>query len=119
MKSNMSIPIKILLSPPSFLKLGYGLTFAWPVTFAFLYPTSLAYNLQIGFVHALTIIQISVLIYKLWSFKNVEKEIKKEWTWILIICASISSLYFLWKRMDELEELNNFKSSNEDCLPKI
>jgi hypothetical protein len=38
--------------------------------------------------------------------KNVEKEIKKEWTWILFIFASISSLYLLGKKMNELQELN-------------
>ena len=70
-----------------------------------------AYYIQVGTLQALTILQLVILIRKLWSFKNLEKSKKSDWTWLLILFNSITSLIFIWKRVDEFEELNNKKSA--------
>ena len=97
---------KILLTIPSVLGLSYMLTFWFPVEFHWLVPSMKAYYIQIGILQGLNIIQLVILLRKLWSFKNLEKSRKTDWTWILILFNSIASLIFIWKRVDEFEELN-------------
>jgi heme/copper-type cytochrome/quinol oxidase subunit 4 len=104
---------KILLSIPSFLVLSYMVTLWFPTKFLWLAPTMNEYYIQIFIIQGLTIIQLIFLIKKLWSFKNLEKSKKSEWTWILILFSSISSLIFIWNKVDEFEVLNkNTISSN-------
>jgi hypothetical protein len=102
---------KILLTIPSILGLSYMMTFWFPTEFRWLVPSMKAYYIQIGALQALTILQLVILIRKLWSFKNLEKSRKSNWTWLLILFNSITSLIFIWKRVDEFEELNNKKSA--------
>jgi hypothetical protein len=97
---------KILLSIPSVLGLSYMVTFWFPQEFIWLIPTMDAYYIQIATLQGLTIIQLVILIKKLWSFKNLEKSRKSDWTWILILFNSIASLIFIWKRVDEFAEKN-------------
>lgn len=105
----MTLTVKIILSLPSFLKFFYYITFIFPTAFVWLFPDMFSYNLQIGILHLLTLIQILILIQKLWSFKNIKPSIKKEWTWLLIIFASVSSLYFIWEKMAILDKMNKTK----------
>jgi|TARA_B110000902_G_scaffold156768_2_gene179801 uncharacterized membrane protein len=79
----------------------------FPQEFMWLIPTMDAYYTQLGILQGLTIIQLIFLIRKLWSFKNLDKSKKSDWTWILILFSSIASLIFIWKRVDEFEEINN------------
>jgi hypothetical protein len=84
-RHNMTKATKILLTIPSVLGLSYMLTFWFPTEFHWLVPTMKAYYIQIGTLQALTILQLIILIRKLWSFKNLEKSKKTNWTWLLII----------------------------------
>ena len=102
---------KILLTIPSILGLSYMLTFWFPTEFHWLVPSMKVYYIQVGTLQALTILQLVILIRKLWSFKNLEKSKKMDWTWLLIIFNLITSLIFIWKRVDEFEELNIKKSA--------
>ena len=78
----------------------------FPTELHWLTPSMKAYYIQVGTLQALIILQLVILIKKLWSFKNLEKTRKTEWTWLLILFSSISALIFLWKRVDEFEEIN-------------
>ncbi|MDX1446968.1 hypothetical protein [Lishizhenia sp.] len=104
---------KILLTIPSILGLSYMPTVWIPKEFHWLVPSMKAYYIQVGTLQALTILQLVILIRKLWSFKNLEKSKKSDWTWLLILFNSITSLIFIWKRVDEFEELNNKKEPNK------
>jgi len=106
----MSIISKILLTIPSILALSYMVTYAFPVEFHWLTPTMEVYYIQVGILQGLTLLQLIILIRKLWSFKHVEKSKKSEWTWLLIIFNSISSLIFIWKHVDNLSDLNRMNS---------
>jgi hypothetical protein len=98
---------KIVLSIPSVLGFGYMFTFWFPQDFHWLVPSMEAYYVQVGTLQALTITQMIILLRKLWSFKNIENSKKSEWTWLLILFNSITSLIFIWKRVDQFEALNN------------
>jgi formate-dependent nitrite reductase membrane component NrfD len=111
---NMKRTTKILLTIPSILGLSYMLTFIYPVEFHWLVPSMQAYYIQIGIINGLTIIQLIILIKKLWSFKYIEKSRKSDWTWILIIFNQVASLIFIWKQVDEFAKLNKSTVSNND-----
>ena len=89
------------------------LNFLFPTEFHWLVPSMKAYYIQIIILQTLTIIQVIVLIRKLWSFKNLEKSKKSNWTWILIVFNSISSLIFIWEKVDLFEEIDT-KIINND-----
>ncbi len=108
-KSGMNKKKKISLTIPSILGLSYMLTFSFPTEFRWLVPSMKIYYIQIGTLQGLTILQLVILIRKLWSFKNLERSKKSNWTWILILFNPISILIFIWKKVDHFEELNNDK----------
>lgn len=64
------------------------------------------YYLQAGIIQALTITQLVILLRKLWSFECLEKSQKTEWTVLLILFNMVTSLIFIWKKMDEFEKKN-------------
>lgn len=102
---------KILLSIPSVIVLFYTITFFFPVEFQWVFTSMESYYIQTVTSKILTIIQVIFLVRKVWSYRNIEKQKKKEWTWILILFNSISCLVFLWYKIDEFETLD--KSSKK------
>lgn len=76
----------------------------WNVTF-FKWITNniIGFKYQIPIVNGLILLQTGYLIYRLWNYKNVDKRIKTEWTWTLIIFYFIASLIFIWKKDAELK----------------
>ncbi|MDP2684498.1 MAG: hypothetical protein Q8P20_05600 [bacterium] len=102
----MSTKIKILLSAPTILGLFYMLTFWFPSEFIWVFPSMKSYHIQMLTFQALTIIQIVVLLRRLWSFKSLAMNKKKKWTWIIIIFNVISSQIYIWRKDKEFEEIN-------------
>ena len=102
----MNIIYKILLSIPSFLTLSYMFIFHFFVDlYNLIAPNMSAYSLQNFILLALTIVQLIILIMKLWSLKTVPKSIKQDWTGILIFFSSISAFIFIWFNLDRLIRL--------------
>lgn len=84
----------------------YFLTFIFPRKFAWLFPTMDAYNIQIGFLWIISAAQCIFLIWKLRSFKNMDKAVRSEWTLLLLWFNLIANLIFIWKKHDEFEKKN-------------
>lgn len=103
----MKTTLKILLSIPSILNMVYYFTFWFPEKYTWLIPTMDAYHFQLISLALLTTVQLIILIKKLWSFKYIEKSTKHNWTGLLVVFTSVSSLIFIWKKMGELEVKNN------------
>lgn len=103
----MSFSQKLLLSIPSVLGILYLITLWFPTKFGWLYPTMTLYNIQMIVLSVLVILQLIILIRKLWSFKNIEKSTKTNWTLLLIFFAQISAWVFIWKKIDEFEGKND------------
>lgn len=97
---------KILLSIPSIVGIIYMLTFLSVDFFKWITNNVIGFEYQGPIVNGIILIQIGYLIYRLWNYKNVEKKIKTEWTWLLIIFNFISSLIFIWKKDSELNRMN-------------
>ena len=98
--------IKILLSIPSIVGIVYQITF-WSIDF-FKWITNnlIGFEYQAPIVNGLILIQIAYLIYRLWSFKNIDKDKKTMWTVLLVIFNCVASLIFIWKKDNEFEQLN-------------
>jgi|TARA_R110000851_G_scaffold316446_1_gene479524 hypothetical protein len=60
----------------------------------------------------LVAIQVTILIFRIWSFKNIEKNKKGENTYYLIGLNFISALSYIWKTDDYFIKLNKKNSKN-------
>lgn len=69
-------------------------------------PTMDAYPVEILTLQGLTIIQLVILIRRIWKFKNVPKSDKWDWTGILIFFSLILILIYIWKKDDEFVEMD-------------
>lgn len=57
--------------------------------------------------------QVAILIKKLWSFENLKKSKKSDWTFFLVFFNSISSLIFIWKKVDQFDKMNRKYSTQQ------
>ena len=97
---------KIILTIPSLFGIVYMLTFISTDFLKWITNNVVGFEYQALIVNGLILMQIGYLIYRLWDYKNVEKKVKTEWTWPLIIFNFISSLVFIWKKDTELDKNN-------------
>jgi len=102
----MNYFVKILLSIPSIVGTIYMITF-WNIdVFKWITNNIVEFSYQTPIVNGLVLIQIGYLIYRLWNYKNVAKNIKTKWTVFLVLFNFVSSLFFIWKKDNELQQLN-------------
>lgn len=57
------------------------------------------------------LLQLSVLLLKLWRIEPLNKAVKKEWTFILLVLSTLAALYFIWVKYDEI--LKNVTVEND------
>ena len=98
--------IKMILTIPSLFGIVYMLTFISTDFLKWITNNIVGFEYQALIVNGLILMQIGYLIYRLWNYKNVDKKVKTQWTWLLIIFNFISSLVFIWKKDTELEKNN-------------
>jgi hypothetical protein len=87
-------------------------TFMFPEKFTWMIPDMKTYYILSLTIKALLIIQTVILIVRVWSYKNVSKSIKTNWTWLLILFGIITSLIYIWKKDNELIEISNTVHNN-------
>ena len=102
---------KVILSIPSIIGLAYIFTFFNPKSIAWISNNIVDFEYQGPIVNISILIQIGYLIFRLWRYKNLKKSIKTNWTILLILFNSITSLIYIWKKDDEFLELNNKHSA--------
>ena len=69
-----------------------------------MYPSMRRYNVQMTIVKLIQIIQIALLIKALWRLKRLKKSVKWNWTWLMIFFNPIATMYFVWVKLDELND---------------
>ena len=100
----MNKPTKILLSIPSLVFMTFFFTYMIePNIWSVVINSMDDYYKAIVVIQGLTIIQVIVLIRYLWKINKLERKIKTDWTFLLIVFNSVSSLIFIWKKIDEFE----------------
>ena len=97
---------KIILTIPSIVGILYLVSFFSIDFFKWITNNVIGFEYQGPIVNGLILIQIGYLIYRLWSYKSIDKEKKTMWTVLLLIFNSISSLIYIWKKDNEFEKLN-------------
>ncbi len=97
---------KILLTVPSVIGIFYMITFLSVDFFKWITNNVVGFEYQTPIMYGLFLMQSGYLINRLWNYKNVEKKVKTEWTWLLILGNFISSFYFIWKKNNELIQMN-------------
>ena len=97
---------KIILTIPSIISIVYLITF-WSIDF-FKWITNnvIGIEFQDPIVNGLIIIQSGYLIYRVWNFKNIDKDKKIMWTVLLVVYNYVSSLIYIWKKDSEFEKMN-------------
>jgi hypothetical protein len=104
---------KILLSVPAIISLLYIVTYMFPTDFVWLIPNMDIYYLQVFIIQGLTIVQLVILLRRLWHYKTLDRSKKNEWTWLLILFPSITSLIYIWKKDQEFYQINTEQKSGE------
>lgn len=105
--SNMSFGKKSILTIPSIIGIIFMLTFFNVDFFKWLNNNIINYVYQGVIVNGIILFQIIYLIFRLWSYRNIDKETKTKWTWILFLFSFISSLFYIWKKDNEFYKKNN------------
>lgn len=100
-KNELNNLTKILLTIPSVLSFLYMFTFWFPRKFVWLFPSMEAYYIQLFTLQILIIVQLIILIFRLRSFSNIEKTVKANWIWYLILFNFITCPLYIWKKDDE------------------
>jgi hypothetical protein len=107
----MNLPSKLFLSIPPLIGIIYSLTFFNVDFFKWFNNNIVPFEYQNALISAVTLPHIGYLIYRLWSYNNIAKKTKTEWTVLLIWFNVISSLFYIWKKDDE------FRQRNKNTVP--
>jgi len=102
----MKCPTKVLLSIPSIIGLAYMWTFIDPKSIAWISNNFVSFKYQSPILTSLILIQLGYLIYRLWSYKNIGREKKTEWTFLLIVFNVITCLFYIWQKDGQFELMN-------------
>lgn len=109
----MKILKKIIYSIPAFVVL-VAFMFQFSDKFDKTLPTMDLYYRFVFGVWILYLVQYFLLVRILWSFTYIDRSIKSNWTWLLLIYGMVTSFIFIWKRMDELEKENTSKGTSNN-----
>jgi len=107
----MSRAQKILLSIPSFLGLFFLIALFIPPLGYAVYPSFDIYKVINKTFQLLVLIQLIILIRRLWRFKNLEKSAKWNWTALLIFFNAITGFIYIWKKDSQFVDMD--KNTNE------
>ena len=98
---------KILWSIPSIIGIVYIFSFFSVDLFKWITNHVATFEYQAPIVNGLILIQMIYLIYRLWSYKHVDKSKKTVWTVLLIIFNCIAALIFIWKKDTEFQQMTS------------
>ena len=108
----MSVLVKVFLSIPSIIGIIYMFSFWSMDFFRWISSTIVSYEYQAPIINGLVLFQTGYLIYRVWTYKNLPKSKKTNWTTLLVVFNVISSLIFIWIKDKELGIENENTSPN-------
>lgn len=98
---------KFLLTIPSIVAILYLLTFFSVDFFQWVTQHLISYKYLDRFVNVIMMIQLVYLIYRIWQYKNINKDNKALWTVLILMFNFIACLLYIWKKDDELRRKDN------------
>lgn len=66
-----------------------------------------SYYWQLGVMKGTLILIALYLIRLLWRFENLNRQQKKEWTWLLLLFSEITIPIYLWRKIDQHLQTTN------------
>jgi hypothetical protein len=107
----MKLYLKILLTISYLISLIYALTF-WNIDL-FLWITNnlVPFEYQNLLVCILYIPALAYLIFRIWTFKNIDKNKKGNWTVLLLFLSVITMPIYIWRK-DEVFVNENDNTKN-------
>ena len=107
----MKLYFKIILTTPVVIGLIHTLTFFSVNFFLWISKNIVPFEYQNLVVSLFFYPALIYLIYRLWSFKNIKKEVKWNWTFLLILFTIVTMPIYIWKKDDELIKENNINTN--------
>lgn len=98
----MKLYKKILLTIANLIGLVYLATFFSVDLFRWITNNVMPFEYQNIIINAIYFPSLLYLIHRIWSFKNIEKNIKWNWTLLLIFLNVITISIYIWKKDDIL-----------------
>ena|SRR5690606_18610190 len=103
----MKTYLKLLLTISYLLSLIYTITFFNVDFFRWITNNVLPYEYQTVVVNLIYLPALVYLIYRIWTFKNINKNMKGNWTVFLIFVGIITMPIYIWKKDDDFIEQNS------------
>ena len=97
---------KIILTLAYLVGLIYVATLISPDFFLWITINVAPYEQQTIFFAAITYPAIIFLIFRLWSYKNIDQSTKGSWTFLLLFFGIITIPYYVWKKDYDLLQSN-------------
>lgn len=97
---------KVLLSLPLLLLAFYQVTFLYPTRFTWLIPSMKVYYIEIGILACLHLVLLFILLKRIWKYEHVNRKLKSDWTWYLLLFGWITIFIYIWKKDNEFQQLN-------------
>jgi len=101
--------LKILLTISYLISLIYAISF-WSVDlFRWITNHILPFEYQNTVVNLLYLPALSYLIYRIWTFKNIDKNTKGNWTVLLLFLSLVTMPIYIWRKDDIFIKQNSGK----------
>lgn len=102
----MSTSQKLLLSLPVVLLLLYQATFIAPSYFLRLIPSMKIHYILNGSIGVLYLSTLFFLLRRMWSYTTIDRKLKVDWTWNLILFGWITTFIYIWKKDKEFHAMH-------------
>jgi hypothetical protein len=105
-----SINQKLFLTIPSMIYVGIVLSLGFiPPAQQWNWNGMTGYYVIVGIAQFSLYLQSFILLRKIWSNNQVERKLKIEWTWAMLLVGFIANNIFIWNKSNTIlkEETNN------------
>jgi|TARA_R100001460_G_scaffold67437_3_gene107800 hypothetical protein len=105
----MKFYLKILLTISYLVGLAYAVTFYYIDFFLWITNNLVPFEYQNLLVCILYLPALAYLIFRIWKFKNIDKNTKGNWTVLLLFVSIVTMPIYIWRKDDIFIEENDNK----------
>ncbi len=102
----MKVYLKLLLTISYLVVLIYMITFYNVDFFLWITNNVVPFEFQNIVISLLYLPALLYLIYRIWTFKNIDKNTKGNWTVLLLFVSVVTMPIYIWRKDDVFVNLN-------------